>query len=183
MSISPRTMVDVAKLGAACGLRSMSPMMALAWATWSGQRSFPSGSLYALLANRGIVTAVTLMSAGEMIGDKLPFTPARVTPGPLLFRVGVGGLAGMARCVADEERPLLGAAIGATTAAATAVVAYWQRVTLARAGIPSPLSGLVEDGLALYLAFSAVGDLPTAVQAQPKIWHRVWSMVRAYFPR
>src|SRR5690606_10363679 len=54
--------------------------------------------------DQGLITApslppawrglLSLLAAGELVGDKLPFTPARTKPVSLLARVGSGALLG-----------------------------------------------------------------------------------------
>ncbi len=89
------------------------------------------------------------LAAGEIVGDKLPFTPSRIAPGPLFGRIASGGLSGAALCVADGKRTSLGAALGVAGAVAGAYGFYHLRRTLGRKlSVPDPVLGAAEDVLA-----------------------------------
>jgi uncharacterized membrane protein len=105
-----------------------------------------------------VVQKLLMLSAvGELVGDKLPFLPSRLTPGPLIGRMLFGGLAGAA--VAKEARlhPALGGLLGAGGAVLGAQAGYHSRVALGRAtGVPDPVWGAVEDAAAVTLGMAVV---------------------------
>jgi uncharacterized membrane protein len=125
-------------LGTASGLRSFSGPAALA-----ARGHFP------VLLRRGAIVA----AAGELVADKLPTTPSRTEPGPLVVRVALGAFAG-ARS---------GGARGAGTAAAAAAVATFaghraRQALSRRLSWPDARVALIEDAVAYSLA--AAGALP-----------------------
>ena len=64
------------------------------------------------------------LAVGEVIADKLPFTPNRTNVGPLLGRAFTGGLSGAVLCSGRKRSALLGASIGAAAAIGAAYGAY-----------------------------------------------------------
>lgn len=124
---------DAALLGAAAGLRSASPIAALA----------ARGRL-----GPGRVRQLSLLAAGgELVADKLSFVPARTSAGALGGRIASGAFAGASRGGAQA------AAAGAAVAVVTAFGGQHTRQWLGRrTGRPDWQIALVEDALALSLA-------------------------------
>lgn len=91
---------------------------------------------------------------GEMIADKLPFVPARTSPGGLVPRIGAAVYA----VRASTKRPTVAAyALGAVAAIATATVATnVRRVVKERTRIPDFFIGLAEDALVAGLTYAIV---------------------------
>ncbi len=134
-------LADAALLGACSGLRTFSGVGALAA---RGRLGGPRGRLPIMAA-----------AAGELVGDKLPLTPARIEPPALAGRVAGGTIAG------HRAAGPAGAAVASITAVAAAGAAHRGRAALAaRLPVPDPVLGLVEDVLALSLA--AVASRPRA---------------------
>jgi uncharacterized membrane protein len=126
-------------VGAACGLRTLSgPAVTL----WKG------GSGWAWLAGAG--------ELGELVADKLPSTPARTEPGPLIARIVSGGLCGAALCGRYDASRAVGAVCGAVGAIASAFAGYTIRRQLTvEFGWPDLPVAIAEDGLAFTMAFTA----------------------------
>jgi uncharacterized membrane protein len=80
-------------LGLTTGLRSMTPMAMLCWFSYNGYLSV-EGTWAAWTARLWVAIVFTVLAVGELIADKLPKTPSRIAPGPLLWRLVMGGLAG-----------------------------------------------------------------------------------------
>jgi uncharacterized membrane protein len=105
---------------------------------------------------------LVLLAVGEFVGDKLPFIPSRLEPGPLFGRMLLGALAGTAIASETRRSPALGAVLGAGGAVIGAQAGYYARVALGRAtGIPDPVWGAVEDAAAVTLGMSVV-HLPSS---------------------
>ena len=80
-------------LGVATGLRTMTPMAVLCWFAYLGYLPV-QGTWAAWTARLSVAILFTVLALGEYVGDKLPQTPNRTSPGPLLARIifaGVGG--------------------------------------------------------------------------------------------
>jgi uncharacterized membrane protein len=135
---------SAALLGAAGGLRSAMPFGALA----------ARGRLGAGPRR----TAALLAAGGELVIDKLPFTPSRTTPPGLASRCASGAVAGGLIGGAP------GAAAGSAAACASAFAGERTRAALGRrSGLPDPLIAVAEDALAVSLALLATRALPARV--------------------
>jgi uncharacterized membrane protein len=86
-------LIAIPLLGVVTGMRSMTAMAVLCWFAYGGY--LPLDGTWASWAGK-MVTAIifTLLALGEYVADKLPKTPNRTAPGPLLARVVIGGLVG-----------------------------------------------------------------------------------------
>ena len=135
-------------------------LRAAAIGTVSGLRTFtsPAGTLLGTTSRWRIPSL--LLAAGELVGDKLPMIPSRVSLLPLLARAASGGWCG--RVVAREYggSPAFGAAVGATAAVGGAWLAYGARAYLTKKrGLPDVAIALAEDAIAV-LAARAVTKRP-----------------------
>ncbi len=137
-------------LGFVTGLRSMTPAALLAWTSEA-----PSPALKALTG---------FLAVGEIIGDKLPMTPSRLSGGSLVGRIVFGAVAGALMSRRFSQPPLQGAIRGAIGAAAGSVVGYGYR-SLATQGldIPDVVAAIVEDGVAITVGLRAVGKMPVTL--------------------
>jgi len=123
-------------LGIVAGLRSMTAPTAVAWGV--GARPIVR---YALLA----------LALGELVADKLPFTPSRKRAGPFAARVASGALCGAVLGTSGASAALGGLA-GAAGAVAGTLGGYAARARLARAFGGDLPAALLEDAVALGLA-------------------------------
>lgn len=128
-SVYPR----VAALGFVCGLRSML-----------------GPALIAADASPGVKILLRVMSAGEMIADKLPKTPNRISPGPLAGRILSGTIVGAVVCRTADKSPWLGGLLGGAAAVVGSYGGYYARKALTRR-LPDPVVAVAEDALALVL--------------------------------
>ena len=130
-------------LGAVNGLRSM---MGLAFFSDRAEEKNTHDSdnpALALLKRPETAAALKFMAAGEVLMDKMPFTPARTDLLPLMGRMVMGGLVGAAISKKDWMQ---GAAVGAAGALVATYAAYIVRKTLnEEAHIPNVVLGVVED--------------------------------------
>jgi uncharacterized membrane protein len=144
-------------LGFATGIRSQVPVALLAIAAERGEFDPGPGRVARTFATTRSVRGTLAAAGGELILDKLPVTPRRTTPGPLLQRLATGGAVGAAAHY-DAGRPrAVGAVLGAAGAGAGAYLATRARVALAeRTRLPSPLLGAAEDLVAVALTLAAL---------------------------
>ena len=143
-------------LGMATGLRSMTPAAVLAWAAqlrWPqlGQTGF------AFMALPISAYILTVGACVELVFDKLPITPSRLTPGPLGARVVLGGLCAATLSAAVQQSAIVGAAVGGLGGFAGAWIGYHVRrhLTTTRKA-PDLLVALVEDAIAIASAVFVV---------------------------
>ena len=146
-------------MGILAGMRSMSaPTLASRWLA----RTQPDSEdrLARVMAHPWAPRVLGLLAVGELIGDKLPMTPSRVTVVPLTGRMLSGALA--AASVTQERqrgRRLAVAALGAVAALASSWAFYaLRRTATKKLGVPDVAVALTEDAL---LAGIASRLLPT----------------------
>ena len=86
-------LIAIPLLGLVTGLRTMTAMAVLCWFAYAGQLSV--GDSWAAWSGK-LITAIifTVLALGEYIGDKLPKTPNRTSPFPLIARLVFAGLVG-----------------------------------------------------------------------------------------
>ncbi|GAC1355502.1 MAG: hypothetical protein NVS4B11_38720 [Ktedonobacteraceae bacterium] len=141
-------------LGFVTGLRSMTPLALLNWTRRIGVDADSAVEQFLDAPASRIVSS--LLAVGELVGDKLPFTPSRLDAGPFIGRIVIGALAGATICQRSRVSPIVGAAIGATTASAGTAAGYYGRKALSKIKfIPSFVWASAEDTLALGLGYLA----------------------------
>ncbi len=130
---SPAALRTAALLGTAAGLRAFTPLTAL--------------GLRGHLGSSTAVRRVPLLGAGELVGDKLPFTPPRTSAPALAGRIASGAL-----CGSRAARPR-GAAVGALAAVVWANGGQHTRQWLGRrTGRSDAQLAAAEDVVAVVLA-------------------------------
>ncbi len=145
----PNTYLQAACLGVVAGMRSMGAPALVSDRLARTQPPALEQSPLRWLGTDKAATITKFLAAGEIIGDKLPFTPSRIAPGPLFGRVLSGGLCGAALCLAAGKRAERGAVLGVAGAVAGAYGFYHLRRTLGqRLPVPDPILGAAEDVLA-----------------------------------
>lgn len=153
---SETSMWRAALLGVVTGMRSQMPPALLAWRRSRGEFPHEIVGVGGVLGRRASVPLTTLAAAGELVGDKLPRTPARLEQGPFIGRVVMGATAGSGVSAAFGRSRITGAALGAAGAALGSVAGYRLRAAAAhRTGISDTVWGLLEDGLVIGLGLVA----------------------------
>ena len=145
-----------AGLGAVTGLRSFTPVALVARelssrdpASW--WRSRRASRLERWLSEPMVARTLQLLAVGELIGDKMPGTPDRISAGPLAGRAVFGALLGA--LVAGEDRRAAGATLGALAAVAGAFTGWWLRREAGRATmLPDAALAIAEDAVAVAAA-------------------------------
>lgn len=137
-------------IGVAAGLRSL---LAPAVLTWTAQKKFVNqGFPLAGVVSRPVSKKMIKLAAGELLADKLPFTPNRISPGPLALRIASGAACGAGVGFLARASTREGALLGGVGALAGAFGGYYARRSFRR-DHPDLAVALVEDALALALAF------------------------------
>ena len=144
-------------LGVCTGLRSMTPMALICWYARLGY--LPVRGTWAFwVAHPVSVGVFTALAVGEYIGDKLPKTPSRTAPFPLIARLCFGGLVGALVATGLRGSVLEGIILGVIGAVIGTFGGYHIRHHLTSvSGWSDVRVALIEDGLALVLAFFALG--------------------------
>ena len=141
-------------IGLAAGLRAMTAPAAVSWAArlgWLGLQGTPLAFLGAAVTP----WIFTVAALGELFNDKRPGTGSRKSPPQFIGRIVIGALCGASLGAAGHA---LAAEIvlGAAGAVAGTLGGYEFRTRLARAaGRDLPIA-LLEDAIAIALAFWVV---------------------------
>jgi uncharacterized membrane protein len=136
-------------LGFLAGLRSMTPLAAVAWGARLGWLHL-DGTPLTFLGSAPAAYLLTALMLAELVADKLPRTPSRTQPGPFVGRVVTGGLAGAALLGGTGGSLALGAILGALGAVAGTLGGYRARTGLVRMlGVPDYVVALAEDAVAV----------------------------------
>lgn len=135
-------------IGVLTGLRSLTPSAATAWAVHLGWLKI-QGTL-ALIGSLPSVAIFTLLAAGELVADKMPWIPNRTSILGLIARIVLGKLTGACIAVAGGQSIWLGALCGAAGGIAGAFGGYYARTRSVKAlGKPDLYVALVEDLICL----------------------------------
>jgi uncharacterized membrane protein len=146
----PEGVARVLGMGAIAGFRSMAAPAALSRAVSDGRIEGLEDTPFATLGSPWLSTALRVLEIGEFIVDKLPVTPSRTSPPPLLCRAVAGALVGATLFASERRRASVGGILGAAAAVASAYAGERLRLRAAQTlGIPSPIVALLEDGLVL----------------------------------
>jgi uncharacterized membrane protein len=136
-------------LGLVAGLRSMPAPAVVAWAVRLGHLDLEPTPL-AFLGSTAAAWLLATAALGELVADKLPFTPSRTRPGPFVARIVTGALSGGALAAGAGGSLFGGAAAAALGAVVGTLGGYRARTRLVRAlGTPDYVVAVVEDLIAV----------------------------------
>lgn len=143
-------------LGLATGMRTFTPIAVICWYAYVGY--LPVDATWATWTARLTVAIVfTVLAIGELIGDKLPKTPNRIAPMPLLARLIFGGLCGSIAATAISGPGVEGVLLGVLGALLGAFGGFMVRRHLReRLGCPDYMLAVCEDAIAILLAVFAM---------------------------
>lgn len=127
----------------------MTPPAAVAWAAHVGWLDL-DGTPLAFLGSAPARYLLLAAMLGELVADKLPFTPARTGIGPFTARIVSGALTGAALAVGSGASLVAGAVAGALGAVAGTLGGYRARTGVVRSlGVPDLPVALAEDVVAV----------------------------------
>lgn len=136
-------------LGAISGLRSTSGPALVSRAAATGRLSL-EGTTLAFLGSPRVSKTLLVMALGEFLGDKLPMTPSRTSPPPLLGRAASGALVGAALFSSEGRHAAPGAVVGSSAAVVAALGGERLRALAGeKMGLPDLVVALVEDAVIL----------------------------------
>src|SRR3954470_3835998 len=119
-------------IGFIAGLRSLTAPAAVSWAACLGWLDL-QGSPLAFMGSKIAVAIFSLLAIAEYVADRLPSTPSRTAPGPLIARIVMGGLCGACVCLSASRSAGLGALLGGLAGLIGAFAGYHARIGLVRA--------------------------------------------------
>jgi uncharacterized membrane protein len=139
-------------LGVTTGLRAMTPMAVLCWFAYLGYLPL-EGTWAAWMASATAVVVFTVLALAEIVADKLPRAPDRISLGPLTARLVFGGLIGSIAATAMIGPGLEGVLLGVVGAALGAFAGFMvRRDMVERIGCAEWKVALVEDLIAVACA-------------------------------
>jgi len=137
-------------IGVVAGMRSM---MAPAVLSHKLSRTMPASEPHSAIeyaANPTTATVLKVMAVGELIGDKLPKTPARTDMPGLGFRMLSGGTCGALLNEAEGQPVIHGAVAGGFGAVVGSFLFMRLRLWIDdELGLPDPVVALAEDVLTI----------------------------------
>src|SRR5690349_20474331 len=149
--------VAIPLLGIGTGLRTFTPMAVLCWFAWLGYLPL-DGTWMTWVTKLATVIVLTVLAAGEIYLDKRKGVPDRVSPGPLLARLIVGGLVGGTVALGLNGSGAEGAGLGVGCALVGAFGGYLiRREIVERAGGKDWPTAFAEDVNAIGFAVVAMG--------------------------
>ncbi len=150
-------LVAIPLLGMVTGLRTMLPMAVLCWFAYL--HHLPVRGTWAFWTAHPVsVIVFTLLAAGELVGDKLPKTPDRTSPGPLMARLIFAGLVGAIVAAGLRGSGTEGVILAVIGAAMGAFGGYLVRRELVELlECKDWYVAVAEDALALVCAIFAMG--------------------------
>jgi uncharacterized membrane protein len=135
-------------IGVLTGLRSLTPVAAIAWATHLGWLKLPR--LLAWIGNTPAAVIFTVLALLELFSDKLPKTPSRTAPPGLIARILLGGFAGACLATSRGQGAVLGILLAIVGALVGAFAGYQLRTRSVKAlRVPDFVIALVEDLVAV----------------------------------
>jgi uncharacterized membrane protein len=153
--MTPSVLVLAMGIGFVAGLRSLTAPAAVSWAARLGWLDL-SGSALAFMGSSAVVVIFSLLALGEYVVDKLPSTPSRTRPGPLIGRILSGAFSAACLAVSANESLPASAILGGIGAVIGAFAGYTARRRLAALGVKDVFIALPEDLVAIGLAYLLV---------------------------
>jgi uncharacterized membrane protein len=143
-------------IGFVAGLRSVTAPAAVSWAACYGWLDL-QGTPLQFMGSWAAVAVFSFLAVAEYVADKLPRTPSRIRPGPLIGRILFGGLSGAALALSAQQSPAAGTVLGGIGAVIGAFTGYKVRTQLVpRLGVRDLAVALPEDLIAIVLAYLLV---------------------------
>jgi uncharacterized membrane protein len=153
------TYIKAICMGVIAGMRSMSaPAFVSNYLVHQNSKELADSS-FGLMGSARVAKVLKIAAVGEMIADKLPAIPARISPVPLVARILSGGLCGASICTAEGKRADVGAIFGGLSAIGSAYTFYHLRRKLGEIeGLPGAALGLGEDAIVVGSGLSILSD-------------------------
>ena len=123
-------LATVGIVGFATGLRTFTPLALISWVSVWGWLPLGSSRIAFLGTTTG-ATIVSVLAVIELVGDKLPVTPSRTSPGPLGGRILIAAFAGAALAIGTGHPWMVAVICGAAASVAGAYAGFRYRT-----GIP-----------------------------------------------
>lgn len=157
-------------VGVVSGMRTfvMPALLSRAFSTDPGQSSAHGADH--LLRSPIVSSALTFVSASELIGDKLPMIPGRTDAPSLVARAVSGGISATAFASWNGDAAIPAAVLGTIGAIGSAHVMLRLRSAAGRRlNLPDPIVGLAEDCLAFAIGHNLISTAKRNQAASARI--------------
>lgn len=153
------TYIKAICMGVIAGMRSMSgPALVSNYLVHQNSKELANSS-FSFMGSSRVAKVLKIAAVGEMVADKLPAIPARISPAPLIARILSGALCGASICTAERKRADVGAIFGGLSAIGSAYTFYYLRRKLGETdGLPDAALGLGEDAIVVSSGLSILSD-------------------------
>jgi uncharacterized membrane protein len=157
MTDTSYVLILAAGIGFVAGLRSLLAPAAVSWAAHLGWLNLQDTPL-AFMGSTAAVAIFSILALAELVADKLPMTPSRTTPGPLLARIVMGSLTGACIGASNGQGLLVaGMVVGGIGGAVGAFAGYNARKRLVSGlKVKDTVIAVLEDLVAIGLAYLIV---------------------------
>jgi uncharacterized membrane protein len=143
-------------IGIVAGLRSLTAPAAVSWAACLGWLHL-EGTPLAFMGSTAAVVIFSILALAEYVADKLPRTPNRTRPGPLMGRIVLGGLAGASLSVSAGRLLVAGLVMGGIGGLIGAFAGYeFRRRLVSGLKFKDMIIAVLEDLIAIGLALLIV---------------------------
>jgi uncharacterized membrane protein len=143
-------------IGIVAGLRSLTAPAAVSWAAFLGWLHL-EGTPLAFMGSTAAVVIFSILALAEYVADKLPRTPNRTRPGPLMGRIVLGGLAGACLSVSAGRLLVGGLVLGGIGGLIGAFAGYeFRRRLVSGLKFKDMIIAVLEDLIAIGLALLIV---------------------------
>ena len=141
---------QAAALGTLAGMRTMAAPVIVNQILTRRPSGHLSKSNLDFMQSEKLSVVLKLFGVGELIGDKLPFTPARTKAAGVIARCVSGSLAGASIYKAKGNNAFTGATVGAIAALGATYACYLLRKSIGKnIHVPDALTGGMEDLLVI----------------------------------
>ncbi len=159
-SITPSFARHALQLGVVAGFRSQLPLALLGGMIQGSPTVTALPGPFNWLRSPRVLTVLRIAAVGETVGDKLPFVPSRLEPGPFIGRLVFGGVAAAGLAMVAHQPPVPAALLGVAGGAAGSIAGNRARGYLtSAAGLPDQVGAVLEDLLAIGAGINAVGGI------------------------
>jgi uncharacterized membrane protein len=150
-------LIAIPLLGLVTGLRTFTPMAVLCWFAYFGKLTVDE-SWASWTAKLVAAILFTVLALAELVGDKLPKTPARTALFPLIGRLAFGGLIGAIAAASLNGSEVEGVILSVLGVAVGAFGGFLiRREVVQRLGCKDWPVALLEDVSAILCAVFAMG--------------------------
>jgi uncharacterized membrane protein len=158
-------MLWIPVLGMMTGFRTMTPIAVVCWFAYLGH--LPVDGTWAFWSAKLVAALLfTVLAIAEYVGDKLPQTPNRTAPGPLVARLAFGWLVGAVVATGLQIPAMAGWLLGTLGALAGAYAGYYARKHVVKwTQRPDWNIAVIEDVLTVLISIMAMQAITDGVRS------------------